>query len=100
MKKTIFVTIIMVLIIVSCNQKNQETTNDSQMLNDTNSMLNDSTMMENDSTMMHTDSTMANHNDKMMNNSKMYSCSMHPDIHGKLNEKCSKCGMKLTVPVA
>jgi len=25
---------------------------------------------------------------------------MHPEIHGNLNDKCSKCGMKLTVLVA
>jgi len=24
---------------------------------------------------------------------------MHPEIHGNLNDKCSKCGMKLTVLV-
>jgi len=64
MKKIIFVAIAMALIIVSCNQKNQETTNDSEMLNDTNSMLNDSTMMENDSTMMERDTTMLKGNDE------------------------------------
>ena len=30
---------------------------------------------------------------------QLYSCSMHPEIQGKKDEKCSKCGMKLTVPV-
>jgi len=29
----------------------------------------------------------------------LYACSMHPEVIGKKNEKCSKCGMKLTVPV-
>lgn len=99
MKKIIFATVLMSLIIFSCNQKNKETTKDSQMENDSTMMQNDSSMMHNDSTMMHTDSTMVNHNGKMMNNSKMYSCSMHPEVHGKLNDKCSECGMKLTVPV-
>ena len=28
-----------------------------------------------------------------------YACSMHPEVIGKKDEKCSKCGMKLTVPV-
>lgn len=30
---------------------------------------------------------------------QMYSCSMHPEVIGKKGEKCSKCGMDLTVPV-
>lgn len=30
---------------------------------------------------------------------QMYACSMHPEITGKKGEKCSKCGMELTVPV-
>jgi hypothetical protein len=50
-------------------------------------MNNDSTMMNNDTKMMHEDSN-------------TYSCPMHPEVQGKLNDKCSKCGMKLTVPVA
>jgi Heavy metal binding domain len=28
-----------------------------------------------------------------------YACPMHPEIQGKLNGKCSKCGMFLTIPV-
>ncbi len=30
---------------------------------------------------------------------QLYSCSMHPEVIGKKDEKCSKCGMNLTVPV-
>lgn len=30
---------------------------------------------------------------------EMYSCSMHPDVTGRKGDKCSKCGMDLTVPV-
>ena len=30
---------------------------------------------------------------------QLYSCPMHPEVTGKKDEKCSKCGMKLTVPV-
>ena len=26
----------------------------------------------------------------------LYSCSMHPDVQGKLGDKCSKCGMELS----
>ena len=30
---------------------------------------------------------------------QLYACSMHPEVIGKKDEKCSKCGMKLTEPV-
>ena len=30
---------------------------------------------------------------------ELYACSMHPEVTGKKDETCSKCGMKLTVPV-
>ncbi len=30
---------------------------------------------------------------------QLYACSMHPEVIGKKDERCSKCGMKLTVPV-
>jgi hypothetical protein len=30
---------------------------------------------------------------------QLYACSMHPEVTGKKGEKCSKCGMNLTVPV-
>ncbi len=30
---------------------------------------------------------------------QLYSCPMHPEVIGKKDEKCYKCGMKLTVPV-
>ena len=28
-----------------------------------------------------------------------YACSMHPEVTGKKGDKCSKCGMELTLPV-
>ncbi len=31
---------------------------------------------------------------------QLYACSMDPEITGKKGEKCSKCGMDLTEPVA
>jgi hypothetical protein len=86
MKKIIFSALVMAFVSVSCNQKNKETTTDN------------SHMMGNDSTMMDNDSTMMNNNSKMMSDSK-YACPMHPEVQGKLNDKCSKCGMKLTEPV-
>lgn len=81
MKNLLLSAIAMAFVLVSCNQKNKqvETTN--------------TPMMNNDSTMM-------NKRTEMMNqNSKIYSCPMHPEVHGKLNDKCSKCGMKLNVEV-
>ena len=36
----------------------------------------------------------------MHENSEIYSCSMHREVQDNLNDKCSKCGMKLTVHVA
>lgn len=31
--------------------------------------------------------------------SEVYSCPMHPEVHGKQGEACSVCGMELTEPV-
>ena len=30
---------------------------------------------------------------------QLYACTMHPEVTGKKGEKCSKCGMELSVPV-
>ena len=88
MKKVILSAILMASVLVSCNQKNKETTTD------------DSHVMANDTTMMDNDTTMVNDKTKTMETSeKMYACPMHPEVQGKLNDKCSKCGMKLTEPV-
>jgi uncharacterized lipoprotein NlpE involved in copper resistance len=88
MKKSILALFIMVFVLVSCNQKNKE-----------NEPVN-ATTMEQDTTMMMTDTTM-NHNETKMkqDKEKLYACPMHPEVQGKLNETCSKCGMKLTVVV-
>lgn len=92
MKKVILVATFSFFALVSCNQKTKEvTTINSEM------MENDSTMMENKSPMMEHDSTMTDHS--KMDHAGMYSCPMHPEVQGKLNDKCSKCGMKLTEPV-
>lgn len=74
MKNTILSTIAMAFILVSCNQKSKESTTNS--------------------------TPMTNNNSEMMDhNSKIYSCPMHPEVQGKLNDKCSKCGMELNVEV-
>jgi hypothetical protein len=30
---------------------------------------------------------------------QLYACPMHPEVKGKKDDKCPKCGMKLTEPV-
>lgn len=82
MKKVILSAVVMAFVLVSCNQKNKEQ--------------NTVTTVETD-TVMATDTTMIDHS--KMDHSKMYACSMHPEVQGKLNDTCSKCGMKLTEPV-
>ncbi|WP_309609152.1 heavy metal-binding domain-containing protein [Flavobacterium sp.] len=96
MKKVFLMATIGIFTLVSCNQKTKEvTTTESEMMeNDSTMMTNDGTKMENDSTMMNDGSS------KKMMAEKMYACPMHPEVQGKLNDKCSKCGMKLTEPVA
>lgn len=72
----------MALVLTSCNQKNKE----------------ESTVaVEDTDTVMDNDTTMTDHS--TMDHSKMYACAMHPEVQGKMNDKCSKCGMKLTEPV-
>jgi nitrous oxide reductase accessory protein NosL len=83
MKKTIFSALIMVLIMVSCNQKNKNTTTNSPDI-------------EANSIMMNKDTIITENNSMMGTASKLYACPMHPEVQGKLNDKCSKCGMKLT----
>lgn len=80
MKNIFFSAVIMALVLVSCNQKNKEAETTPPMMDD------NSTMMQKDSTMMG-------------DNSKMYACPMHPEVQGKMNEKCPQCGMDLTEPV-
>ncbi|WP_205728677.1 heavy metal-binding domain-containing protein [Flavobacterium sp. GT3P67] len=87
MKNKLFSTIIMASVLVSCNQKNKETTTEHSH------MMGDSTMVDNDNTMMN------DKNKTMENHEQMYACPMHPEVQGKMDDKCSKCGMKLTEPV-
>lgn len=71
----------MAFVLISCNQKSkEETTPDSHVMTKDTTMMNDKT------------NTMEHHE-------KMYACPMHPEVQGKMNEKCSKCGMELTEPV-
>ncbi len=70
MKNVILSAIIMAFVLVSCNQKIKE-----------------GEVTTSETTTKHTES-------------EMYACSMHPEVTGHKGEKCSKCGMELTVPVA
>lgn len=88
MKKIIFLAVIMASVMISCNQKNNENST-----NVNKKMDNDGMTMEMDSMEMEMDSI------EMNNDSKTFACSMHPEVHGKLNDTCHKCGMKLTEPV-
>jgi hypothetical protein len=89
MKNIILSAIVMAFVLVSCNQKNKEveTTNPPMMENDTTMTMKDTTMMKNDTTKVKDSKT------------KLYACPMHPESQGKLNDKCPKCGMKLTEEV-
>ena len=103
MKNIILSAILMAFVLVSCNQKSKEveTTNTPMMANDTTMMANDTTMMMKDTTMIMSDTTMTMKDSTTMNqmHSKLYACPMHPEAQGKLNDKCPKCGMKLSVEV-
>jgi hypothetical protein len=88
MKKVFLIATISIFTLFSCTQKTKEvTTTNSEITTN-------SEMMENDSTMMNDGSS------KKMMAEKMYACPMHPEVQGKLNDKCSKCGMPLTEEVA
>lgn len=82
MKKVIFLAVMMAFVLTSCNQKAKEETPVATVETDT---------------VADTDTTMTDHS--KMDQSKLYACSMHPEVKGKLNDKCSKCGMDLTEPV-
>jgi hypothetical protein len=88
MKKIIFSALIVAFVMGSCNQKNKEVETDN------------STMMDSDTTMMDNDTTMINNSSEKMITETMYACPMHPEVQGKMNDKCPKCGMKLTEPVS
>jgi hypothetical protein len=85
MKNTIISAIAMAFVLISCNQKSKESETTNAPV-----MEHDSTMTMKDSTKIVKDST---------GTDKVYACPMHSEAKGKLNDKCPKCGMKLTVEV-
>lgn len=81
MKKIIF-SVQVLFILVSCNQKNKEVETDNSI-----PMVKDTTVEVLDSVKT----------PKIAD--KLYACPMHPEVKGKLNDGCPKCGMKLNEPV-
>jgi hypothetical protein len=82
MKNILFSGWVALALLTSCNTKNKETTTESH-------------------NMMDKDSTMMDEKVKMMeNHTDTYACPMHPEVQGKIDDKCPKCGMNLTEPVA
>lgn len=88
MKKIIFTTVLIAAIVASCNQKNKETITDQEQTTAT------------DHTVIANDSLTGNSVETIDADLAKYACSMHPEVQGKLNDKCPECGMKLTEPVA
>ncbi len=72
--------VVMVLILVACNQKNNEENQEVDLI-------------ESDTTTMNSSSE--NQETKEM----AYACPMHPEVTGKLGDNCPKCGMDLTATV-
>jgi Ni/Co efflux regulator RcnB len=88
MKNIILSIVVIAFVLGSCNQNSTDETN-----NHSNHMKDGDMVIDDDSTMMH------NKNSTMENHEVMYACSMHPEIIGKKDEKCTICGMELTEPV-
>lgn len=80
MKKLILSFIVLTFVFIGCNSSSNKSGE---------SMHKDNTTMD----------TTTNHEMMVPVAEPKYACSMHPEVIGKKDEKCSKCGMKLTVPV-
>jgi hypothetical protein len=82
MKNLIFLSLI-VFSLFSCNSKSSKTENT-------------------DPTKTQTTETTSTAADSTTGNepvAELYSCPMHPEVKGKKNDECPKCGMALTEPV-
>lgn len=72
----------MVVMVASCNQKGKETTIVNAAADSSEvSVTNDSIAPDSKTVAL------------------VYACPMHPEVQGKLNDECPKCGMKLTESV-
>lgn len=81
MKKTILATIVLAFVFIACSSNSKKTE--------------EQTPVENKPADTATVSKPAETKEA----EQLYACSMHPEVIGKKDGKCSKCGMKLTVPV-
>lgn len=81
MKKTIFVTIVIAFLFIACNADSKKAEEQTPVENKT------------------ADTATVSKPVETKEAEQLYACSMHPEVIGKKDEKCSKCGMKLTVPV-
>lgn len=79
MKRVFFIAIALTIVLVACNSSNEE----AKESTGTKSI----------------DTTTLKKEEVQPVAQQLYSCSMHPEVIGKKDESCSKCGMKLTVPV-
>ena len=81
MKKTIIATIVIAFVFIACNSNSKKTE--------------EQTPVENKPA----DTATVSKPVETKEAEQLYACSMHPEVIGKKDEKCSKCGMKLTEPV-
>ena len=79
MKKVFFIAIALTIVLVACNSNNEKAKESTETKS--------------------TDTTTITKEEAQPVAQQLYSCSMHPEVIGKKDESCSKCGMKLTVPV-
>ena len=91
MKKVLLSVIAITFVLVSCNQKSKE-----ESVDQTESTTVETEFKNNDTTVIVTDTVLTETKEAV---SGLYACPMHPEIQGEMNDKCSKCGMKLTEPV-
>lgn len=95
MKNIILSVLLLALVTVSCNQKSKEA-----IATETETSVTDTTVIANEPTVMKKDTVIVKKTTKKVVATKIYACPMHPEVQGKLNSKCSKCGMPLTEPVS
>lgn len=79
MKNIYFLTLTNAIALTSCHQKGSQNPADSQV--------------------KESDTTAQSSSTDPANETALYACPMHPEVQGKKDSECPKCGMKLTVSV-